>query len=124
MTTSSFQSTFDTWLDAALSQQVPSSVVAFSFNLALPSCVEIIGSDRYSDDDPDWASEESFRPDVETLSLPDSELGQIWEDVLEVVKRRAITYLERPSAGSTILRNAEAVAVGFVDGYIHKIWPR
>lgn len=106
---------FDTWLDGALSQPISSSVVAFSFNLAEPWCIEVVGSDRYSEDDADWACEESFRPDVAQLSLPESEVGGTWELVLEAAKRLVSAYLKRPSAGSTVLRRAEAVAVGFVE---------
>ena len=107
-----------------MSQPVGPSVVAFSFNLAEPWCIEIVGSDRYSADDPDWACEESFRPDVEQLALPETEVGETWEVVLEAAKRLVTAYLDRPSAGSAILRRAEAVAVGFVDGELHKVWPR
>jgi hypothetical protein len=124
MSTSTVQSAFDVWLDVALSQPVGPSVVAFSFNLAEPWCIEIVGSDRYSADDPDWACEESFRPDVEQLALPETEVGETWEVVLEAAKRLVTAYLDRPSAGSAILRRAEAVAVGFVDGELHKVWPR
>src|SRR3954454_14328860 len=114
MSTTSFQSDFDTWLDSALSQPIASSVAAFSFNLAEPWCIEVVGSDRYSDDDSDWACEESFRPDVEQLALPESEVGETWEAVLEAAKRLVSAYLDRPSTGSAMLRRAEAVAVGFV----------
>lgn len=123
MTIPSFQSKFDAWLDGALSQPIPSSVVAFSFNLAEPWCIEVIGSDRYSDDDADWACEESFRPDGEPLSLPESEVGGDWELVLQAAKRLVSVYLDRPSAGGALLRRAEAVAVGFVDGDLDRVWP-
>ncbi|MEP6754411.1 MAG: hypothetical protein ABJA67_02835 [Chthonomonadales bacterium] len=119
-----FQSEFNTWLDAALSKNIESSVVAFSFNLGEPWYIEIVGSDRYSEDDSDWACEESFRPDVERLELPESEVGEDWEDVLEAAIRLVSAYLDRPSAGSGILQRAEAVAVGFVDGDLHRVWPR
>ncbi len=124
MSTSAFQSEFDTWLDGALSQRIAPSVVAFSFNLAEPWSIEVVGSDRYRDDDPDWACEESFRPDVEPLALPESEVGDTWEVVLKAAKRLVDAYLVRPSAGSAILRRAEAIAVGFVDGDLHRVWPR
>lgn len=124
MTTSPFQSKFDTWLDGALSQPIPVSVVAFSLNLAEPWCIEIVGSDRYSVDDPDWACEESFRPEVQRLSLPESEVGDSWEAVLEAAKRLVSAYLDRQSPGSTILRRAEAIAVGFVDGDLEIVWPK
>lgn len=124
MAPSTFQSEFDAWLDGALSQPISPSVVAFNFNLAEPWCIEVVGSDRYSDDDPDWPCEESFRSGVERLSLPESEVGLTWELVLEEAKRLVSAYLDRPSAGSAVLRRAEAVAVGFVDGDIHRVWPR
>jgi shikimate kinase len=124
VSTSTFQAKFDQWLDGAMSEPIPSSVVAFSFNLAEPWCIEVIGSDRYSDDDPDWACEESFRPNVDHLGLPESEVGETWEAVLEAAKRFVAAYLDRSSAGSTILRRAEAVAVGFVDGESDRVWPR
>ena len=124
MSTSKFQSKFYAWLDGALSEPIPKSVVAFSFNLAEPWCIEVVGSDRYSDDDPDWACEESFRPDVKRLALPKSEVGETWETVLEAAKRMVAAYLDRPSAGSKILRKAEAIAVGFIDGDLERVWPR
>jgi len=125
MATSTFQLQFDAWLDRALSQPIPPSIVAFSFNLAEPWCIEVIGSDRYSEDDPDWACEESFRPEVESLPLPALALdGTSWELVLEDAKRVVSSYLDRPSAGSTVLRRADAVTVGSVDSDLHKVWPR
>lgn len=124
MSDSTLQSDFDAWLDDALSHPIAPSVVAFSFNLAEPWCIEIVGSDRYSDDDSDWACEESFRPDVEQLALSEFEVGETWEVVLEAAKRLVTAYLDRPSAGSAILRRAHAVTVGFVDGDLHGVWPR
>lgn len=58
------------------------------------------------------------------LDLPESEVGGTWETVLETAKQLTIDYLERPSAGRVILRHAVAVAVGFVDGDSHVVWPR
>lgn len=124
MTIPSFQSKFDAWLDGALSEPLLSTVVALSCNLAEPCCIEAIGSDRYSDDDADWACEESFRPDVEPLSLPESEVGGNWELVLEAAKRLVSVYIDRPSAGSDFLRRAEAIAIGFVDGDWDRVLPR
>lgn len=124
MATTTFQSEFDSWLDGALSQPILSSVIAFSFNLAEPWCIEIVGAGRYSDDDPDWACEDSFRADVEHLDLPESEVGSNWEAVLAEAKSMVSAYIDRQSAGSDILKSAVAVTVGFVDGDLHKVWPR
>jgi hypothetical protein len=124
MFSDAFQSTFNGWLDSALAQSIPAGIVAFSFNLAEPWCIEVIGSRRYSEEDSDWACEEAFRPKVPNLDLPKSEVGSDWESVLEASKKIVSAYLERPSAGSTILKKATAVTVGFVDGDLHRVWTR
>lgn len=62
MTTSTFRAEFNAWLDEALGQDIPSSVVAFSLNLAEPWCIEIIGADQFDPADPDWACEETSGP--------------------------------------------------------------
>jgi hypothetical protein len=121
---SPFQPGFDAWLDRALAQPIPPSVVAFCFNLAEPWCIAVVGSDKYSADDPDWACEETFRPSTKSLSLPESEVGETWETVLEYAKGIVAAYLQRPSDGSAVLRRAEAVAIGFVDGDLHKVFPK
>lgn len=109
MVTQEFQSQFDTWLDTVLRQPIPSSVKAFNFNLAEPWCIEVIGADRYSESDSDWACEESFLPKTEALPLPNNEVGTTWTVVLGEAKRMVSAYLDRPSAGSTILKKVDAV---------------
>src|SRR4051812_22081686 len=119
-----FQSIFNAWLDRALAEPIPSGVIAFSFNLTKPSTIEIIGSESYRDEDSDWASEEAFRPTTEDLQLPTPERSKDWNAVLESARRAIFTYLDRPSAGSAILKRSTAVAVGFIDGDLHIVWPR
>ena len=100
------------------------AVVAFCFNLAEPWCIEVVGSDRFSTDDPDWACKESFRPGVKKLDLPESEVGSNWQAVLMEAKGIVSAYIDRPSAGSSLLKRALAVSVGFVDGELERVWPR
>jgi hypothetical protein len=123
MYTSTFQSAFNTWLDHALAEPIAPEVIAFSFNLTKPNTIEVIGAKFYRDDDPDWASEEAFRPETSDFSLPSPERQKDWAVVLECAKRAIYTYLERASTGSAILKKATAVAVGFIDGDLHKVWP-
>ena len=124
MATSTFQSEFDHWLDRSLNQPIPPSVIAFNFNLAEPWCIEVVGADRYNEDNSDWACDESFRPLVEHLDIPESENRSNWEAVLTEAKCIVSAYIDRQSAGSDILKRAVAVTVGFVDGELHKVWPR
>ena len=124
MYSAAFQSVFNAWLDRALAEPIASGVIAFSFNLTKPTTIEIIGSASYSDDDSDWASEEAFRPETEDLTLPAPDRSKDWAGVLECAKMAIYGYLERPSPGSAILKKATGVAVGFIDGDLHKVWPR
>jgi hypothetical protein len=120
----SFQNLFNGWLDEALAEPIPEGVIAYCFNLAEPWCIELVGSDRYSKDDPDWACEETFGAEASDLDLPAAEVGTRWEAVLEAAKLLVERYINRPSAGATRLRGSAAVAVGFVDGDLHRVWPR
>lgn len=119
-----FQSVFNEWLDRVLAEPIPPGVIAFSFNLTKPTTIEVIGSESYREDDSDWASQEAFRSKVDDLTLPAPERSKDWDAVLEFAKKSIFGYIERPSAGSAILRRATAVAVGFIDGDLHKVWPR
>jgi shikimate kinase len=119
-----FQEKFNAWIDKALSKPVPESVIAFSFNLAEPWCVELVGADNYSDDDSDWACPpEAFRTKGKKFALPESEVGSKWQPVLEAAKSMVSAYLNHPSPGSDRLKKAVAVVVGFVDGDLCKVWP-
>lgn len=123
MPTPAFQTKFDTWLDESLVGAADEEIVAFSFNLGEPWSIEVIGCGSYDEDDDDWATDEVFRPETECLELPESEAGDDWESVLEFAKLLIQAYLGRPGAGSAALKGSSAVAVGFVDGDLHKLWP-
>ena len=60
-----FENTFESWLSNSLSQEIPDSVRAFSFNLYEPALVddvkfgvELIGAESFNEDDSDWACDE------------------------------------------------------------------
>jgi hypothetical protein len=124
MITASLQIDFNTWLDGELSNPIPESVIAFNFNLAEPWSIEVVGCDSYSEEESDWACDESFRSGNLPFSLPSSEVGSTWEGVLEIARNMVVEYLERKSAGSECLRAAKAVAIGFVDGDLHRVLPK
>jgi hypothetical protein len=121
---SEFQNTFATWLEAGFRASIPSEVVAYTFNLAEPWCIEVVGCERYDADDPDWACDEVFRPDHGTLELPSDIFGDDWETVLERSIEMLNRFLEGDTNASKILKESQAVAIGFVDGDSHLIWPR
>ena len=121
---SDFQNTFATWLESSLRAPIPDGVVAYTFNLAEPWCIEVVGCDRYDADDPDWACDEVFRPEQGDLELPSDDFGDDWETVLERSMSMVSRYIEGDTPASKILKASRAVAIGFVDGDSHLIWPR
>lgn len=119
-----FQNRFATWLETSLSAPIPDAVVAYTFNLAEPWCIEIVGCDRYDPDDPDWACDEVFRHEIGDLELPCEIFGDDWETVLERSMSMVSSYIQNDTPASNILKSSQAVAIGFVDGESHLIWPR
>jgi len=115
---------FDEYIEDILTKPIPETVVSFIFNLAEPWCIEVVGCGSYDANDSDWGCDEVFRGGVMPLDLPDSVFGPTWEDVLAGCTLMVAAYLDRDSPGSRILKNSSAVAVGFVDGDTHLIWPR
>jgi hypothetical protein len=121
---SEFQGKFATWLEASLAEPVPDGVVAYTFNLAEPWCIEIVGCDRYDANDPDWACDELFRSRQGELYLPSEIFGDDWEIVLERSIAMVGQYLEGDHPASSVLKASQAVAIGFVDGESHLLWSR
>ena len=123
MSASLFQPRFDAWLDDLLEDLPNEEIVAFSFNLSEPWSIEVVGCGSYDEDDEDWATDEIFRSGTDPLELPESEAGSDWESVLGYSKSLLLAYLHRPGPGSALLKKSTAIAVGFVDGELHKVWP-
>lgn len=85
-----FEKTFISWLNDSLSQTVPATVKAFSFNLYEladdpdePLGIELIGAGMFDEDDPDWACDEVWEPKIRVISIPAEFSGDTWEPYLE-----------------------------------------
>ena len=109
---------FEAWLDAALEADLPEDIAAFNFNLYEDGdnlwSIELIGASRFDPEDPDWACDEIFTNREEPLSWS-AEVD--WQDVQETMTQCVEKYLIE-GAGASILKNSEAVGIGFVDGDI------
>ena len=109
---------FESWLDAALEADLPEDIAAFNFNLYEDGdnlwSIELIGASRFDPEDPDWACDEIFTNREEPLSWS---AETDWEEVLETMTEYVEKYLIE-GAGASILKNSEAVGIGFVDGDI------
>lgn len=126
-----FESDFESWLNESLAQEIPSSVKAFSFNLYEPAFIdgvkfgiELIGSEAFDENDPDWACEEVWEPKTRGIYTPISYSGDTWEVCLEKLKALVIKQLGTDSPSIQLLKSKQGVGIGFVDGDLEIIWKR
>ena len=118
---------FETWLVSVLPDRMPADVRAFCFNISQTIdsfVVEVIGSSLYDPADGDWACEETWTCRPAKSELPFASVGNEWERVLDLVVQLVSSVLHTSTAPRIeSLRKAEAVAVGFVDGDLARVWP-
>ena len=109
---------FEAWLDAALEAGVPDGIAAYNFNLYEDDdnlwSIELIGASRFDEEDPDWACDEVFTNREEPLSWS---AETDWEEVLETMTQYVEKYLVEGKYAD-VLKDTEAVGIGFVDGDI------
>ncbi len=120
---------FARWLDALLeNNDMPANTAAFNFNLYEEEDeaygIQLIAADEFSDDDDDWACSEvwSSEEDVFYIDHSDEENADA-ERGIEFIGGLIRDYLEN-GAMSTVLRKAEAVCCGFVDGALTVIYKK
>ncbi|MEJ2613067.1 MAG: hypothetical protein P8179_24185 [Candidatus Thiodiazotropha sp.] len=124
-----FENTFESWLSNSLSQEIPDSVRAFSFNLYEPALVddvkfgvELIGAESFNEDDSDWACDEVWEPTTRGINIPITYSGNSWETCLERLKALVIKHLSTDAAYSMKMKSKQGVGVGFVDGDLEIVW--
>lgn len=109
---------FKQWLDPILGNDIPSDVVALSFNINEDAdkkwFVEVVGTLSFDENNDDWACDEIT--DFGTREKPFSwQEDTTWDKVLPVMERLIEGYLES-GRYSEKLRDLGAIAYGFVDG--------
>lgn len=118
----SMQSSFNQWLSGALPKRKPEMVVAYNFNIAETETqyiVDLIGSREYSPDDEDWACDESWTSRPKIFQIPKQACGD-WNAAIVAVKNLVTHFMQEQT---TLLNDATAVTVGFVDGNLDRVWP-
>ena len=95
-------------------EELPSDIVALSFNLYEPYGLEMVGSIWFDEKDEDWACDEDFEPIQR--SCPDFKISDDleWEEVLEIVTATLKALIKE--LADLRLFKVEHIAVGFVDG--------
>ena len=118
---------FYSWLDSALSEDIPGEVVGFAINLyESPDCyeAELVGAPTFDSEDEDWACDDIFMSErfefpSETVLEdwePSPELPSGWEAAQAMIAESVSNYISGASNGAKKLRSAKGVGVGFVDG--------
>jgi len=124
--TNDFEPQFCAWLERVCKKEKPpSSVIAYNIGLFESTdgySAYLIGADDFSEDESDWACDETFTPKERYFSLPSKEFkGTEWQTVVKTVSRAAKTFLTTPAAKSSFLKKAKAITVGFDDGDLVRV---
>lgn len=106
------------WIDTVLEKTLPENVVAIAFNLYEDGdaqwSIEMVGTNRFDPEDPDWACDEVFdtRDDLQSWV---QKAG--WEEILRETTDKIRNYIETGKY-SEKLKSYKGIGVGFVDGDI------
>ena len=112
---------FAKWLDGFMDYGFE-EVVALNFNLYEDGdakwSVELVGTASFDEDDDDWACDEVFSNRETPLVW---EENADWETILSKVQEFIRRYLEQGEY-SDLMKENQAVAVGFVDGDLEIVY--
>ena len=114
------------WLDEILSQEMPSEIAAFHFNLYEDDdnewSMELVGTKDFDLEDEDWACDEIT--DFDTRETPFSwEQDADWEKIFDEIITVLSEYLKKGTYAN-ILKAYKGVGVGFVDGDIEILYSK
>ena len=119
----SFKSHLEIWIKQFIleveNSRLSSKVKGITFNLIENSGIyrmEIVGTDDFNIDDPDWACEEIISSSNRSIGIP----PEVHSDSWEVCLGYASILIEELMSESVLFRNyiekIDGVGIGFVDG--------
>jgi hypothetical protein len=124
-----FEATFTQWLESCGAEAIPTTVQGFSFNLFEPAGetgvkfgIELVGADRFDEDDPDWACDEVWSPKARRLPIPVDYSGTTWDQCLQTMKTLVLKQLKADTPMARRLKMVQGIGIGFVDGDMEVIW--
>jgi hypothetical protein len=124
-----FENYFFNWLNISLSEDIPSDVEAFCFNLYQPAGYDnvkygigLIGASRFDNSDEDWACDDLWTPKQREMLIPTEFSTNDWEVCQSKLKNLIQEYLKSTNTNVKVLRKHQAIAIGFVDGNLDLIW--
>jgi len=114
------------WIDNVLKQEIPTSVVAFCFNIYEDGdsrwSMELVGTGSYNVDDEDWACDEVTNFGTRENNFSWNESGE-WNEVLDKMISELKRYLDK-GACANLLKSKGEIGVGFVDGDIEMLFSK
>ncbi|MEM1221687.1 MAG: hypothetical protein AAGH40_02915 [Verrucomicrobiota bacterium] len=114
------------WLRTSLSSANADKIKGYSFNLIENGgeySVELIGASEFDANDPDWPCEEIFEATPRSIPIPEPVHEGNWESCLTNMATNLRDYLSFGDQSAQILKRADGIAVGFVDGELQIIHP-
>ncbi len=127
----SFDDSFDDWIDKLAKEENPGTdIIAYKFGIFetpdYPSgySIYLIGAKNYDSENDDWAvGFGDFKPANAYLGLPENEFkDQTWEKVQELIEQNIIRFTKTDKFKKSFLSNSKAIAVGFDDGDLAKVY--
>lgn len=113
------------WLDKTLEQELPEGIIAFNFNLYEGSAgtydIQLIGADEFDEDDGDWVCTDYFTTGEDICYIKRTKDIEDWEEGLNYITKLVGQYLNE-GINAYILKRANAIGIGFVDGDIEIIY--
>ena len=114
------------WLDDALDQPIPDGTAGFVFNLYEDGddlwSLELVATSRFDENDPDWGCDE-----LTDLGTRENPLSWIEDAGWEAIQQEAADALSEYLSGgkyADVLKKADGVGVGFVDGELELLYVR
>ncbi len=124
MDVTDFKDNFQRWL-LRLSKAEKPGLNVIAFNIGLFETEDgysayLIGSDRFDENDFDWACDEVFSPKERYFPIALNEpLG--WEQLHRKVVESTKTFLDSTEGSKSFLSSASALTVGFDDADLDRI---
>ena len=112
------------WLDSLELDDMPENIIAYNINLYEGDetyDLQLIGSDEFDKDDPDWACSEVYSSEEEICYIEMTDEVGDWENAQKQFAECIKEYLE-DGKYADVLKAAKAIGIGFVDGDIELLY--
>lgn len=112
------------WLDSLELDDMPDGIIAYNINLYEGDetyDLQLIGSDEFDKDDPDWACSEVYSSEEEICYIEMTDEVGDWENAQKLFAQCVKEYLE-DGKYADVLKSAKAIGIGFVDGDIELLY--